>query len=53
MEERLSGLNILSSAYGSVRWETGICEQREQILTPIPACAHFELATPLGGGIKS
>ena len=42
LELALPGLNILSSAYGSVRGHTGLCEQREVFLTAEPACSQFQ-----------
>ena len=41
LERALPGVNILSSAYGSVRAGTAICVQRGIFITPAPACADF------------
>jgi len=42
LERAIPGLNILSSAYGSVRDETGLCDQRESFVTFVnAACAEF------------
>ncbi len=42
LEMALPGLNILSSAYGAVRGQTGLCQQRDVFLTPQPACSQFQ-----------
>ncbi len=42
LERQVPGLNILSSAYSSVRLDNGICEQRGIIQRPIAACAEFK-----------
>ena len=42
LELALPGLNILSSAYGSVRDRTGLCGQQDVFLTPAPACSQFQ-----------
>ena len=41
LERALPGINILSSAYGSVRADTAICEYRGIFVTPALACADF------------
>ncbi len=41
LEEALPGLNILSSAFGSVRAETGLCKASETLITPRSACDAF------------
>jgi hypothetical protein len=42
LERAIPGLNILSSAYGSVRGDTGLCEQHEIFVTAAtPACPGF------------
>ncbi|MHB8623465.1 MAG: hypothetical protein ACYC9J_09265 [Sulfuricaulis sp.] len=42
LERAIPGLNILSSAYGSVRANTGLCEQYESFVTFVtPACDKF------------
>lgn len=42
LERAIPGLNILSSAYGSVRDNTGLCEKRESFVTfATAACAKF------------
>ena len=45
IEEALPGLKALSSAYGSVRADAGICSRRDLILTPRHHCADFEERT--------
>jgi hypothetical protein len=43
LERAIPGLNILSSAYGSVRGETGLCERHDTFTTArSPACPQFE-----------
>ncbi|MDE2089073.1 MAG: hypothetical protein KGJ12_03515 [Gammaproteobacteria bacterium] len=42
LEQAVPGLNILSSAYGSVRWATGLCEHFDRFQVPIPACPKFQ-----------
>ncbi len=43
LERALPGLNILSSAYGSVRADTGLCERHEHFVTgTTDACSAFE-----------
>lgn len=47
LEQAIPGLNILSSAYGSVRADTALCQRHDRFITPMPACADFVLrATP-------
>jgi len=42
LERAIPGLNILSSAYGSVRSDTGLCERHESFVTSATqACAEF------------
>ncbi|MHB8667294.1 MAG: hypothetical protein ACYC7B_07220 [Burkholderiales bacterium] len=48
LERALPGINILSSAYGSVRADTAICEQRGIFVTPALACPDF-LGRPAPG----
>ena len=43
LERAVPGFNILSSAYGSVRGDTGLCERHDSFVTAITeACAEFE-----------
>ncbi len=44
IEVSIPGLNALSSAYGSVRGEAGICSRLDLFLTPmiVSDCPHFE-----------
>ncbi len=42
LERALPGLNVLSSAYASVRAEAGICGRRELFLSPTARCKDFE-----------
>ena len=47
-EHEVPGLKILSSAYGSVRAETGLCQQRDFFCVPDHGCAEWqEMVTPL------
>ncbi len=41
LEEALPGLNILSSGFGCVRAETGLCKAHETLITPQAACAAY------------
>ena len=41
LEQAIPGLNILSSAYGSVRAETGLCLQHDKFTTARSSCADF------------
>jgi hypothetical protein len=46
LERTLPGLNILSSAYGSVRADTGLCQRHDVFTTArTAACPQFE---PIG-----
>ena len=42
LEAAIPGLKILSSAYGAVRGETGLCRRHEQFVTARSTCADFE-----------
>jgi hypothetical protein len=43
LERAIPGLNILSSAYGSVRADTGLCQRHDVFVTArSTACPHFE-----------
>ena len=45
LERALPGVNILSSAYGSVRGDTGLCERHGVFTTArTAACPRFEKA---------
>jgi hypothetical protein len=48
LERAVPGVNVLSSAYGSVRADTAICEHRGIFITPAPACPDFLYKTPPG-----
>lgn len=41
LEAAIPGLNILSSAYGSVRGETGLCRRHDKFVTASSICADF------------
>jgi hypothetical protein len=44
LERAIPGLNILSSAFGSVRGETGLCDRHDVFTTATtPACREFEV----------
>jgi hypothetical protein len=43
LERAIRGLNILSSAYGSVRGDTGLCERHDVFTTAATtACREFQ-----------
>jgi hypothetical protein len=43
LERAIPGLNILSSAYGSVRADTGLCQRHDVFVTArTAACPQFE-----------
>jgi hypothetical protein len=43
LERAIAGLNILSSAYGSVRGDTGLCDRHDLFTTAASAaCPQFE-----------
>jgi hypothetical protein len=43
LERAVPGFNILSSGYGSVRGETGLCSKHEHFVTAMTeACAAFD-----------
>lgn len=44
LERALPGFNILSSALGSVRADTGLCQACETLIRPHLACADFRPA---------
>lgn len=51
LERAVPGLNILSSAYGSVRGDTGLCERHDSFVTSATeACPAFVARTPQGSG---
>ncbi len=49
LERALPGLNILSSAFGSVRADTGLCRVSETLVTSRMACVHFRTAETATG----
>ena len=49
LERAVPGLNILSSAYGSVRGNTGLCERHDSFVTnATEACPAFTDRIPQG-----
>lgn len=42
LERHVPGLNILSSAFGSVRAETALCRRHDVFIVPQQACAGFQ-----------
>jgi len=42
LETAIPGLNILSSAYGSVRGETGLCRRHDKFVLASSTCADFK-----------
>jgi len=51
LERLLPGLGILSSAYGSSRGDTALCQLHNAFLRPGPACSGF-LALSAGAAAK-
>lgn len=45
LESVYKGLTTLSSAYGSVRKDDGICEKNDEYLSAYDWCDHFDKAT--------
>ncbi len=46
LEWALPGLNILSSAFGSVRADSGLCKATDTLTPPRTACSHFLAEEP-------
>jgi len=44
LEKNFPGLNVLSSAYASVRADAGVCRLRGLFLPPWKTCPDFERA---------
>jgi hypothetical protein len=54
LERALPGVNILSSTYGSVRADTGLCERHGVFTTArTTACAQFDNSKPDGAVAES
>ncbi len=54
LERAVPGLNTLSSAYGSVRANTGLCERHDAFLTSFaPPCADYAARTPEENSLPS
>jgi len=50
LERAVPGYNILSSAYGSVRADTGLCERHDRFVTAATeACPDFSAVAPESG----
>jgi hypothetical protein len=49
LENIIPGLNIFSSAYGSVRADTGYCKHKDIFLTPTVACPGFKMQLSAAG----
>jgi hypothetical protein len=50
LERAVPGLNILSSAYGSVRGSTGLCQAHDSFITAVSAaCVVFSARQPEEG----
>ena len=49
LETIIPGLNIVSSAYGSVRADTGYCKFNDVFLTPTVACPGFTMQLSASG----
>ena len=52
LEAFIPGLNILSSAYGSVRADTGYCKFNDVFLTPVIACLGFTMQLSAAGVVS-
>ncbi len=53
LERAVPGLNILSSAYGSVRGDTGLCERHDCFVTSATqACAAFAERPGADSGLR-
>jgi hypothetical protein len=51
LETAIKGLNAMSSAWGSVRAEDGLCQRHDRYLTADSGCADFTLrAAPARAG---
>jgi hypothetical protein len=48
LERRLTGLTILSSAWGDTRGDQGLCELHHRLLQPAMICRRFVDRTPAG-----
>lgn len=53
LEATLPGLQILSSAYGSVRGETGWCRRHDRFVDAAGGCADLQLRQAPGAGATS
>jgi hypothetical protein len=42
LERAIRGLSILSSAYGAVRGDTGLCRRSDEFVTASGSCNAFE-----------
>jgi len=52
LEALIPGLNILSSAFGSVRDETGLCDLHARFVVPSVSCDQFTQRGLQPGGIS-
>lgn len=50
LERAVPGLNILSSALGSVRADTGLCRLHDLFCVPDHGCAEWRDAAPAAQG---
>jgi len=48
LEESLPGMNTLSSAWGSVRWDAGMCRHFGVLLRPIQGCPAYQAVAETG-----
>ena len=53
LETTFKGLSAMSSAWGSVRAEDGICQKHDRYLSPEAFCADFAPALPLAAAKRS
>ena len=51
LEDIIPGLNIVSSAYGSVRADTGYCKFNDVFVTSTDFCPNFEMPLPVTGTV--
>ena len=53
LERAIPGLNILSSAWGSVRGDTGLCERRDTFVTGATAACPEYSSAKAGEDVRS
>jgi hypothetical protein len=50
LEAEIAGLKILSSAFGSVRADTGLCRLRDLFCVPEHGCPQWQAVPVAGAG---